>query len=165
MSSPKLRETKLPGVGIQHDFDLENGSRVGVITHHSGRRDFLIFSQSDPDMCSTSLQLTEDEARTLGEMFGASQVANSIAHMEEIVGGMSIDWMPISEEWICTGKTLAEMRFSKTGVLIVAVVRDNQTIPTPMGDFTIQAGDTLVVVGTPEGISAAHDVLHGTVTS
>ncbi len=163
MSNQKLRETKLPGVGIQHDFDLESGQRVGVITHHSGRRDFLVFSANDPDMCSLSLHLAEGEARTLGELFGASQVTQSIARMEEVVGGISIDWLPISDEWACVGESLAERAVSQSGVLIVAVVRDDKTIPTPTGDFVLEAGDILVVVGTPEGIRNAHDILLGKV--
>jgi TrkA domain protein len=165
MATPNLQETNLPGVGIQHDYSLENGQRIGVITHHSGRRDFLVFSDRDPDMCAMSLALTELEANTIGEMLGASQVTKSIAKMEEVVPGLSIDWLPISGEWACTDKTLATMNFSKTGALIVAVVRDGQTIPTPRGDFVVQAGDTLVVVGPAEGLSAAHDLLHGEVTA
>jgi TrkA domain protein len=161
MSNQKLRETKLPGVGIQHDFELENGQRVGVITHHSGSRDFLVFSENDPDMCSMSLHLAEGEARTLGELFGASQVTQSLARMEEIVGGMSIDWLAISDDWACAGERIADRQVSQTGVLIVAVVRDGNTIPTPTGDFMLKAGDTLVVVGTPEAIQTAHDSLHG----
>ena len=42
---------------------------------------------------------------------------------------------------------------------MVAVLRDDQTQPAPGPEFRIAAGDTLVVVGTPEGIAAAAGIL------
>src|ERR687891_126926 len=39
-----------------------------------------------------------------------------------------------------------------TGVSVVAVLRDEQAIPAPGPEQRLEAGDTLVVVGTPRGI-------------
>ena len=74
------------------------------------------------------------------------------------VQGLTLDWLPINESWGCAGCTMQEagLRLRQdTGVSIVAVVRDAQTIPTPPLDFRLLAGDTVVVVGTPQSIREA----------
>ena len=58
------------------------------------------------------------------------------------------------------GKTLRDIALiTNTGVFVVAVARDGETLPTPMADFRLAAGDTAVVVGTPEGIASAFELL------
>ena len=44
-------------------------------------------------------------------------------------------------------------------ISIVAIVRDNETIPSPAPDFRLASGDTAVVVGTPDGIRDASAIL------
>jgi TrkA domain protein len=43
----------------------------------------------------------------------------------------------------------------------VAVLRGEQAIPAPGPDTPLQAGDTVVVVGTPKGIAALTRLLGG----
>lgn len=156
-----IEETNLPGVGIRHDFETESGERIGVITHHTGKRDLLLYDRNDPDICQSVVDLTEDEARTFGEMLGASQVTRSLNNLQQSIGGLAIDWIPIRSDWECTGHTLAEVNLSKTGVLVVAVIRNGDTVPMPPADFQIFSGDTAVVVGTPDGIRQAGELMHG----
>jgi TrkA domain protein len=42
---------------------------------------------------------------------------------------------------------------------VVAVIRGDQAYPAPDPQFTIHASDTLVVVGTSEGIAEVDDIL------
>jgi len=156
-----IEETNLPGVGIRHDFETESGERIGVITHHTGKRDLLLYDRNDPDICQSVVDLTEDEARTFGEMLGASQVTRSLNNLQQSLGGLVIDWIPIRNDWECNGHTLAEVNLSKTGVLVVAVIRNGETIPMPSADFQIFSGDTAVVVGEPDGIRQAGELMHG----
>lgn len=161
MSEIEIRESKLPGVGVQHDFSLDTGQRIGVITHHSGRRDLLIFDLDDPDLCRIALQLSELEGRILGQLMGASQVVQSMAEVQQTIGGLSIDWIPIGQQWACSGATIESIGLYKTGTNIIAVVRNQQTIPAPPPDFELEAGDTVVVVGKPEGIRDTIEVMQG----
>jgi TrkA domain protein len=48
---------------------------------------------------------------------------------------------------------------SRTGVSIVAVIRDETAFPAPGPDFGLEADDTLVVVGTAGGIEAVGELL------
>ena len=38
-------ETKLPGIGVRHDFLTDGGRRVGVVSHRNGSRDLVVFSK------------------------------------------------------------------------------------------------------------------------
>jgi len=147
----KIRETKLPGVGTQLDFETELGDRVGIITHHTGRHDFLIFSGSDPDLCASSVSLTEDE----------SQVVESIKSTQLNVGALVIDWIPIQENWACTINDIQKLKLSETDTQIIAVIRGEETYPAPESSFQLHAEDVVVLVGKPEGINQAYAMLMG----
>lgn len=159
---PDVDETRLPGVGIRHDFLTDEGKRVGVISHFSGRRSLLLYDSGDPDSCSETIELGEDDLRTLSDLLGASHVTEHLANLRQNLKGLAIDWLPVEPESPFAGRPLGstEMR-TRTGVSIVAVIRDGETIPSPAPDLTIAAGDTAVVVGTPEGIGRALALLRG----
>ncbi len=157
-----VNQTILPGVGIRHDFTTRGGDQVGVIAHHSGRYDFLVYDKHDPDSCALSLQLTADDAHTLTELLGGAQVAESIRHMQQSLSGLTIDWAPIQAGWPCAGKSIREIGVrARTGVSIVAVMRGGETIPAPEADFQLLAGDTAVIVGTQDGVRKAFELLRG----
>ena len=50
-------------------------------------------------------------------------------------------------------------RRTRTGVSVVAVIRGEQGFPAPGPDFVLEPKDTLVVVGTAEGINGATEIL------
>jgi TrkA domain protein len=157
----EIEETKLPGVGMLHSFMTQPGRRVGVLTHRSGYRELLVYDEQDPDACRVSVRLDEDDSHTLAELLGAAQFA---AHLTEVqsVEGLTIDWLPVRHNSACAGLQIGQTRLrERTGVSIVAVVRGEQTIPTPGPQFRLEAGDTAVVVGTAEGIQQAVKLLQG----
>lgn len=159
MTSIQIRETKLPGVGVEHEFTTDSGERVGVISHHTGRRDLVVYDVQDPDLCRLALQFSEDEAATLGSLLGAFQVVESLSTVQQAVGGLAIDWIPIRDGWACNGATLAQLALTRRGVNIIAVVRGDETIPVPQAEFALRSGDTLIVVGKPESIQTAYDLM------
>ena len=56
------------------------------------------------------------------------------------------------------GRLLGETRMrTDTGASIVAALRRAEAIPTP--DFRLACGDTLIVIGTREGVEAAAAIL------
>ena len=57
-------KTHLPGIGTRHDFRLESGERMGVITHRdSGIRELVLFDPDDPDSCLATVRLTEADVQ------------------------------------------------------------------------------------------------------
>jgi TrkA domain protein len=152
-----IQETVLPGVGLRFDFVTRSGERVGVISHHGGWRDLLIYNRNDPDACATSVRLEEDETRTLAEILGGSgsSVMKELTDLQQQVEGLAIDWVPISTSWGREGQTIKDAGLAlmkETGVSIVAVVRQGNMIPSPTPDFVLMAGDVVVVVGTVQAI-------------
>jgi TrkA domain protein len=153
-----IHETALPGVGLRHDFTTRTGRQLGVITHRTGRRDLLVYDREDPDACREVVELTDEEAEALGELLGADRVVEHLADLQRIEG-LAIDWLAIRPGSPYAGRTIADTQArSRTGVSIVAVLRDRSAIPAPTPDVRLEPGDTLVVVGTTDGISALTDL-------
>lgn len=158
----KIEETHLPGVGVRHDFETRAGARVGVINHRSGRRDVLIYAESDPDACSEVLRLDEEEGHALADLLGGTTVSAAVHDVHQEVEGLTIDWLKVDGASPAVGRPIAEAAARKqTGAFIVAVIRDGETLPAPGGTFVMQGGDTAVVIGTAEAIGKLSDVLAG----
>jgi TrkA domain protein len=156
----KIKETKLPGVGVRHEFKTEAGDHLGTITHRGGERDLLIFDRRDPDACATVLRLQEEDSRTLTELLGGSQVEQNQDTVRQEVGGLVLDWLPITGTWSCANCSIGDTGLlERTGVTIVAVMRDGTLIPAPGPQFPLQPDDMAVVVGTSQGITQARALL------
>ena len=157
---PEVRETPLPGVGVRHEFTTAAGERVAVVTHRTGRREIAVYDRADPDACHTALHLSPDDTRTLGELLGGSQVSETVTTVQQRLEGLAIDWLRVAADSRFAGATIADGRFrTDTGTSIVAIVRGDTTVPAPGPEATLEAGDVLVAVGTPEGLARLHDLL------
>jgi TrkA domain protein len=154
-----IEETPLPGVGVRHDFPCRSGARVGVISRTSGRRELVIYDRHDPDAVRAQADLSPEESAALSELLGGSHLTRHVEHLGEgIVPGLSIDWLPFPSHRRPTTIGELEVR-SRTGTSIVAIVRDGTAIPAPGPDRELLPSDTVLVVGTPEGIAAASYLL------
>lgn len=149
---PEIKETMLPGVGVRHEFTTEDGERVALLTHRTGRREIAIFDRDDPDSCHTVLHLTADDAHTLNELLGTSHVSEAVLAVQTIEG-LALDWIPLEPGSRFDGASIADGQFrTNTGVSIVAIVRGDTTIPAPEPSTVFEGGDVLVVVGTADGL-------------
>ena len=158
---PDITETKLPGVGVRLEFTTESGDHLGVLVHRGGRREVMIYDEADPDRCTSLLHLNLDETRALSEMLGGSRINEVITGVEQEIEGLSIDWLTVPEASPFIGQSIGAGMFrTKTGVSIVAVIRDRETHAAPGPDFVLAAGDVAVAVGTPPGIKDARAMLH-----
>jgi len=156
-----VERTELPGVGVRYDFVTGAGARVGVLVHRTGRRELLVYDSRDADSCRAVIRLEPEEAGTLTELLGTSQVSEQLAAMQRIEG-LAIDWLTVAESSACAGRTLRDSALRElTGVSVVAVVRGDETIPAPAPDFQLATGDSVVAVGTPEGIAQLFALLQG----
>ncbi|MCG5120804.1 potassium transporter TrkA, partial [Streptomyces sp. T7(2022)] len=60
------------------------------------------------------------------------------------------------------GRTLGDTQArTRTGASIVAVLRRTAAVPSPTPDFRFAIGDSLVVVGTREGVDAVAELITG----
>jgi TrkA domain protein len=143
-----LRETRLPGIGVKYVFRTARGSRVAVILHNDGQREIYYFERDD-DEPRAVIELHDDEARQLGAIIGGAYERPKIVEdLEVALGELTIEWVPVpaTSPWI--GKTLAECGFrAKTGITVIAILREPEPISGAQPHHTIERGDTLVTVG------------------
>jgi TrkA domain protein len=152
--------TPLPGIGTRQDFMIRSGRRIGVITYRDGKFELIISKQDDADACSASIPLSPEEASTLAGLLGAPHLVAQLEEQNREVAGVSTKQFPIVPGSAFDGRTLGETALrTRTGVSVVAVVRAGTVHPSPRPDFRFAGGDHVVVVGTPDGLFAAADVL------
>jgi TrkA domain protein len=156
----QVEQTPLPGVGVRYDFTTAEGRRLGVVHREGGRREVYVGSADDPGAAAAAFSLTDDEVHTLVEVLGGLRVTEGLVRLQEFVEGLAIEWLKVSPGSPVTGASIAAAGIrARSGVSVVAVLRDDQTHPAPGPEFRIAAGDTLVVVGTPDGVNAAAGIL------
>lgn len=157
----RVRETNLPGVGVRHEFTTDTGTPVGVLVHRDGRRELMVYDRDDPDACSGMVHLTIDDARTLSELLGASQVTEAVMAVQQQIEGLSIEWITIEPGSPSADHTIGDGMFrTQTGCSVVAVIRDHETFPAPGPDFGFEVHDIVVAVGTNEGLERLRALIH-----
>jgi TrkA domain protein len=157
-----IRETALPGVGLRHEFTTRAGRHLGVVSYRTGRRALLLYDPDDPDARQELIRLTQEEADALADLLGAARLTGRLAELQQQIEGLAISWLTIQGNSPYAGGTIADTQArSRTGVSIVAVLRDQRAFPAPTPYFGFQAGDTAVVVGTPAGVRALAGLLDG----
>ena len=105
--------------------------------------------------------MESDDAETLADVMGVGAQLEIEQHrVRGEVGGMTLDWLPIAKDWKCDGLAIGDTHiFDETGVVVVAVMRHGEPIPINDGNFRLRGGDTAIVVGAPDGIARAQQLL------
>jgi TrkA domain protein len=155
-----VERVNLPGIGLQHVLTTARGRRIGLVSHHTGRRDLVVYDKDDPDSAVLSIALTNEEANTLAELLGTARVVERLADLRRQVEGLVTVQIIMAEGGPYVGRTLGDTAArTRTGASIVAVVRDRQVYASPRPDFHFAAHDVVVVVGTAEGTAAVATIL------
>jgi TrkA domain protein len=156
----EIQETALPGVGLRQEFTTSAGRQLGVVSYRTGRRDLLLYDPDDPDACQEVIRLTPAEADALADLLGANRFGGRLAELQQQLEGLAISWLTIRDGSPYARGTIADTQArSRTGVSIVAVLREQAAFPAPTPDFGFQPGDTAVVIGTPDGVKALTGLL------
>lgn len=157
---PRIEETSLPGVGIRFDFTADDGYRIGVVHHRSGRRELFVCAPGDPDAAFLNIALSDEDSHALAEVLGGSRVIADLGDLQQRVKGLAIDWLSVDPDTPYAERKIGDARIrTRTGVSVVAVIRGEEAHPAPGPDFRIEPSDVLVVVGTPEGIKTVDEIL------
>lgn len=145
----ELRETRLPGVGVKYTLMCGHGQRLAVILHNDGTRELYVFERPTDEEPSTVVELDDDEARQLGAVLGgAYERPKIVEELEMALGELAIEWIPVPQDSPAIGKTLAQAAFrARTGITIIAILREPEPVTGAQPDDVIQEADTLVTVG------------------
>ena len=153
-------ETLLPGVGRRYEFTLSDGQRLCVVSTRDDNYTVSSYDSDDPDAGRTLFRLDEDEAVTMAEILGAPRIAVKLADLSREVPGLASEQIEIAQGSPYDGKTLGDTRArTRTGSSVVALVRDDQVIASPLPSQGLQGGDVLVVIGTADGIAKIRTLL------
>ncbi|MFF9344459.1 MULTISPECIES: cation:proton antiporter regulatory subunit [unclassified Streptomyces] len=153
-----MSSTPLPGVGVQYDLTTREHRHLSVIAHRDGTRSVNVYRSDDPDDCLQSLHLTAGESAALIDALAPAHHSPNLLHTTEL--GLVAERVELSSVSHWNGRTLGETRMrTETGVSIVAVLRRADAVPSPGPGFRLAGGDTLIVIGTHEGVDAAAAIL------
>jgi K+:H+ antiporter subunit KhtT len=144
-----VEETRLPGIGSKFTLRLDAGGRLAVILHNDGKREIYSFRHAADEEPQAVITLDDDEARQLGAVLGGAYERPKIVEdLEMALGELQIEWIPVPDDSPWLGKTLAEAGFRmKTGITVIAILREPEPVTGAQPNDTIERGDTLVTVG------------------
>ncbi|WP_061961362.1 cation:proton antiporter regulatory subunit [Demequina flava] len=157
-----IYETPLPGIGVRYEFQAESGDHVGVVVRRDGKRDFALYDRDDPDSCSGTVELTEGDSAKLAELLGGTSITARLESLRHNVEGLAIEWITMPARGGLTGQTIADGRIrTETSASVVAIIRGETGLPGPGPEFLLEAGDTVLIMGSAKAVSQATRILTG----
>ena len=151
-----VEETEFPGLGVRKDFVTASGRRIGVVEHREGETELFVSTWDDPDTCQASIPLTADEAATLGNLLGGQHIAMRLAEDHKELPGIITRQFSIKSSSPFANQPMGKAQIrTRSGVSIVALMREGEVIPSPSPEDVLHPGDLLVAVGTQEGLDLA----------
>ncbi len=158
-----VKEGELPGIGKKYSMKTENDDTIVVVIHHTGKREIYYFEDENEEPTAV-IELTDEEARTLGTILVGAlfQPTSDEEKIGFLMKHLAFEWVKISQGSFLTGKSIKELEIRKKyGVIIVAIIRDENVIVSPSPLFQFQPGDTIVVVGTLDNVKKFVKVVEG----
>ncbi|MFI2431337.1 cation:proton antiporter regulatory subunit [Streptomyces sp. NPDC018693] len=153
-----MSSTPLPGIGVRYDLTTRERRRLSVVAHRDGSRTLSAYREDDPDACALSVRLTSGETEALIDAMMPQHHSPSLLSTTAL--GLVAERVELAAASHWNGRLLGDTRMrTQTGVSIVAVLRRAEAIPAPGPDFRLAGGDTLIVIGTREGVDAAAAIL------
>lgn len=150
-----ISESDLPGVGKKYEIELENDEILVIVIHNTGKRE--VFLKTDTHADSQRLfDLSDQLARTVGTILEGAyfQPVETDDRATTLGEGTLIEWFDVAPDGELTGQTIADvLEDSRVTAAIVAVQHGSEVIPASSPDKSIQAGDTVVAVGTREDLA------------
>jgi TrkA domain protein len=161
--SVHVERAELPGIGIRHDLETEAGRRLSIVTLREGGRELAISDEDDPDRAASAIALTDEEATALSEVLGGSVILTQLAGLRKQVNGLSTSQITLRADSPYADKRLGDTKArTRTRCSIVAIVRAGGVVlPAPAPEDSLHVGDTLVAVGTPEGLELLARIVDG----
>ncbi|TCK03365.1 cation:proton antiporter regulatory subunit [Phorcysia thermohydrogeniphila] len=149
-----VKEGELPGIGKKYSIKTENGDTIVIVIHHTGKREIYYFEDENEEPTAV-IELTDEEARTLGTILVGAlfQPTSDEEKIGFLMKHLAFEWIKIPEGSFLVGKSLKELEIRKNyGVIVVAIIREENIIVSPSPLFPLQPGDTIVVVGSLENV-------------
>jgi TrkA domain protein len=157
-----VNEEDLPGIGRRYELMAAQGKRVVLVLHHSGRRDLYVLQRhSDTPLCA--VELTDDQARRIGAILGGAYFKPAVVEeIEDSIGEFIVDWVTLLADAPAVGHSIVDLEIRhRTGMTVIAIIRNRKTITAPDPSEILEVGDRLVVVGPRRHLSRFVDLILG----
>ena len=155
-----VKEVLLPGVGLRYEFDNCDGDRIGVIAKRTGDFEVVLYSAADLDTAQPLFRLNEAEADALAQILGAPRIAERFADLTREVPGLEAGQVQVRAGSPFVDHPLVDTAArTRSGASIVAIVRDDEVLPSPGPTEVLRAGDVLVVIGRAEGLTTVDQII------
>ena len=156
----RIEKTELPGIGVRHDVLTAGGRRISVVSHRDGERDVSLYDVDDPDSCRDSIVMSDDEATALADLLGGSIILSQLSGLTDHTVGVYTEQLLLPADSPYLNRPLGDTKTrTRTGVSIVAIVRGAEVVASPSPAVVLNPGDTIVAVGTREGLEAFGHIL------
>jgi CPA2 family monovalent cation:H+ antiporter-2 len=119
------------------------------VLHRYGTARNVIEAQIDR-IRSQGYQMLRSPSLPAGKIYGFGAALESA----------STEMLQLTEDSPAVGRTLGDLNLrGKTGATVIAVTRGGHTKVSPGAKYTLEPGDTIVLLGTPEKIERAQEFL------
>jgi TrkA domain protein len=155
-------ESDLPGVGKKFEIELDEENALVIVIHNTGKRE--VFHREGEADSVKLFELSDKMARQVGTILeGAYFQPIATDTSETMLGEDSLlEWVKVVENSELVGKTLEALDFrNTTGASVVSIQRDDETESNPGPETKIEAGDTLIILGTREACQRVESLAGG----
>ena len=107
-----------------------------------------------------SLQVDLIRKEHYGALRGLRLQGRQLDELSQYLAGTTTDTVLVLDTSPATGKSLEEIELrARSGVTVIAVVRDGVSIQNPAAEFRLAAGDVLVLLGSHKELDQAIQIL------
>ncbi|WP_457622279.1 cation:proton antiporter regulatory subunit [Persephonella sp.] len=150
----EFKESDLPGIGKKFSIITTEKFKISVVVHVTGKRELFIFEPDDYDEPICDVVLTEEEANQLGSvLMGAYYRPEQEKERKLFIENLAIEWIKVPSDSPIAGKKIGESQIrQRTGVTVIAIMKEEDTIVNPLPEDVIEGGDTIVIIGTRDQV-------------
>lgn len=144
-----ISESELPGVGTKFEIDIGAGQQLVIIVLNNGGREVYLRKEADADS-EKLMELSDQTARKIGSILEGAHFQPIATKNSEtfLTDDSTLEWFTVDVDSEISGMTLGEAKVGeRTGVSVLVLQKENETIASPTAKTKIEAGDTLVVLG------------------
>ncbi len=158
-----MRISELPEIGTKYEIESPKGDKVAVIFLTTGEIEVYVL-EAGAEKPSVA-RLTSEEARRVGSVLTGALLTIEREDVEVSFSEISdlrinIHICPATKN--VAGKSIEDLAIrKKTGVTIIALSKNGETIISPPPKTVFEEGDVIVAIGRREQIEACQRVILG----
>lgn len=158
----EIIQTLLPGVGVRYDMTTRKGAPLSIVMHREGTADLCVLGSDDPDRVELELTLEQDEIDALSDVLGAHRITEGMLDLSREIPGLESARIQVAQGSPFADRPLGDTQArTLTGCSIVAIVRGDDVVAAPTPADGLEAGDSLVAIGSRDGLEQLRTRLLG----